>query len=358
MTDRSTPARSAPAAAPEPAPAAPAPAPAPAPAGSTTPSTPAARSLVVLGECVADSFVTATHTSSLSLDAHAGGGPANTAVALARLGTPTRFLGRLSTDVYGRLFRTHLTGSGVDLSRAVEASEPSTVAVASLDADGTAAYSFHAEATADWQWSEAELKAATADPMACLHTGSIALIKEPGGRAVERMLGEVRPRATISLDPNVRPLLVDPAAYREALPRWCALADILRLSDDDLAHLRPGASPQEAADAFHEGGARLVVVTLGAEGVFASLDGERVHVRAPRAEVVDTVGAGDSFMAGFLHALHAAGALGGRLDGLTPQQIASAATFGTRVAAAVVSVRGANPPWAADLHDDLHDDLR
>lgn len=307
------------------------------------------RSLVVLGECVADAFVTATHSSSLTLDTHAGGGPANTAVALARLGTPTRFLGRLSHDVFGRLFRGHLTGSGVDLSHTVAAPEPSTLAVASVDEHGTADYSFHAEATADWQWSEGELKAATAEPMTCLHTGSLALVRQPGARAIERLIDEVRPRATISLDPNVRPLLVNPAVYREALPRWCAATDVLRLSDDDLAHLRPGASPEEAADVFHGDGARLVVVTLGAEGVFASLDGQRARVRTPHTRVVDTVGAGDSFMAGFLHSLHTAGALGSRLDGLTPEQVTTALTFGTRVAAAVVSVRGANPPWAAEL---------
>ncbi|MDJ1136961.1 carbohydrate kinase family protein [Streptomyces iconiensis] len=310
------------------------------------------RSLAVLGECVADTFVTETRTSALSLDTHAGGGPANTAVALARLGTPTRFLGRLSHDVFGRLFRGHLAQSGVDLTRAVAAAEPSTLAVASLDDEGRADYSFHAAGTADWQWTEAELKAATAEPMACLHTGSLALVQQPGAAAVERLLDEVSPRTTISLDPNVRPLLVDPAVYREALPRWCAATDVLRLSDDDLAHLRPGASPEEAADIFHGDGARLVVVTLGGDGVFASLDGLRMSVDAPRTRVVDTVGAGDSFMAGFLHALHAAGALGGRLDGLTPEQVTHALAFGTRVAAAVVSVRGANPPWAADLPEE------
>ncbi|GAA2630663.1 carbohydrate kinase [Streptomyces axinellae] len=310
------------------------------------------RPIAVLGECVADAFVSApgsAPTGALGLEVFPGGGPANTAVALARLGVPTRFLGRLSQDVFGRLFRAHLDASGVDLSRAVKAPEPSTLAVADLDESGSADYSFHAQGTADWQWQDAELAAASAGPLACLHTGSLALVREPGGAAVERLLGEVRERATVSVDPNVRPLLVDPAVYREALPRWCAATDILRLSDDDLAHLRPGAGPEEAADSFHADGAGLVVITLGGDGVLASLHGQRVRVTAPRTEVVDTVGAGDSFMAGFLHALHTAGALGGRLDALSTEQVEEALTFGTRVAAAVVAVRGANPPWAADL---------
>ncbi|SCK43545.1 fructokinase [Streptomyces sp. WMMB 714] len=320
------------------------------PAADAAPAAPVA----VLGECVADAFVRAPSgsagTPAIGLDVLPGGGPANTAVALARLGTPTRFLGRLSSDVFGRLFRDHLAASGVDLSRTVDASEPSTLAVADLDDDGRADYSFHAENTADWQWTPQELAAAAGGPLSCLHTGSLALVRSPGGPAVEELLEDAATRATVSVDPNVRPLLVEPAAYRAALPRWCAAADILRLSDDDLAHLMPeGTSPERAADTFHRDGVRLVVVTLGAGGAFASLGGERLRVPAPHVDVVDSVGAGDTFMAGFLHSLHGAGALGGRLDGLRPGQVRDALAFGARVAAAVCAVRGANPPWASDL---------
>lgn len=113
----------------------------------------------------------------------------------------------------------------------------------------------------------------------------------------------MRERATVCLDPNVRPLLVPPAAYRERIGRWCALADVLRLSEDDLALLLPGAGPEDACDRWHEAGARLVVVTLGPRGALASLDGARVTVPALPVEVADTVGAGDSFTAGLLHAL-------------------------------------------------------
>lgn len=320
---------------------------------SVSAAPPAASSapVAVLGECVADAFVDpgGGREASLSLEVFPGGGPANTAVALARLGTSTRFLGRLSQDVFGRLFRAHLAASGVDLSVAVPAPEPSTLAVADLAADGSAAYSFHAQGSADWQWSRQELDAAAAQPFSCLHTGSLALVRQPGAQALETLLSEVRERATVSLDPNVRPLLVDPAVYRERLPRWCAAADLVRLSDEDLAHLCPGLSPRQAAEVFHGHGTKLVVVTLGAEGVFASLDGEPLHTEAPPVDVVDTVGAGDSFMAGLLHALQQAGALGGRLDGLSAADVEDAMGFGARVAAAVCGVRGANPPWAADL---------
>ncbi|MEV6109918.1 carbohydrate kinase [Streptomyces sp. NPDC051940] len=313
--------------------------------------------VVVLGECVADAFTVSPQAvpspapagGGLDLRVLPGGGPANTAVALARLGTDSRFLGRLSDDVFGRMFRAHLASSGVGLAGAPTASEPSTLAVADLDAEGRAVYSFHARGTADWQWTRDELRAGLPDRLACLHTGSLALMMAPGAELVEELLREVRPRTTVSLDPNVRPLLIDPALYRARLPKWCEVADIVRVSDDDLAHLAPDRTPEQAADDWHALGARLVVVTLGASGVFASLDGTRLRVPSPRTTVVDTVGAGDAFTAGLLHALRSAGELGARLDTLTADVLRAALETGTRVAAATVAVRGANPPWAHEL---------
>lgn len=285
----------------------------------------------------------------LSLRVLPGGGPANTAVALARLGTPTRFLGRVSGDVFGRLFRERLSSSGVDLSACVTAAEPSTLAVASLDERGQAAYSFHADGAADWQWTPAELDAAGLGGSACLHTGSLALVREPGREAVERFAAAARAGATVSIDPNVRPSLAPREAYD--LPRWCAAADILKLSDDDLAFLTPGEAAEEVCDAWHAAGARLIVVTRGAAGALVSLDGARVEVAAPRVSVVDTVGAGDAFTAGLLHRLAALGLLGGRLEGLSLETAADAAAFGARVASLTCAVAGANPPWADQLDD-------
>jgi fructokinase len=310
----------------------------------TSPSAPVA----VLGECVADAFVTPAPEDApahaLGLEVHPGGGPANTAAALAGLGTPTRFLARLPDDVFGHAFRARMAASGADLDGCVAAGEPATLAVADLDPEGRAAYSFHAEGSADWQWTPAELAAATGGPLSCLHTGSLALVRPPGAAALEALLEEVRSRATVSLDPNVRPLLVDPARYRERLPHWCRSADVLRLSDDDLAHLLPGTTTEKAAGILHGHGVPLVVVTLGGDGVFASLDGRPMRAASPAVDVVDTVGAGDAFMAGFLHALHAAGALGGRLDALRTGTVEAALEEGTRVASAVCTVRGPNLP--------------
>ncbi|MGW6525809.1 carbohydrate kinase family protein [Streptomyces sp. NPDC054950] len=308
------------------------------------------RQITVLGECVADAFAEPANTSNeLALRVLPGGGPANTAVSLARLGTPARFLARLSGDVFGRLFRAHLQASGVDLSDAVQAAEPSTLAVAELDAQGQAAFSFHAQNTADWQWTPEELARVDVSETACLHTGSLALVRQPGASVVEDFLAAAAPHATISIDPNVRPLLVHPDIYRARLAHWCGLADVLRLSEDDLELLLPGTPPERACDIWHAAGARLVVITRGADGVLASLDGERVQVPAVSTSVADTVGAGDSFTAGLLHHLGARGLLGGRLTELCLDDVAEACRFGTRVAALTCSVVGPNPPWQSQL---------
>ncbi|MFC9244367.1 carbohydrate kinase [Streptomyces sp. NPDC057136] len=308
------------------------------------------RQITVLGECVADAFAEPGGTSNeLALRVLPGGGPANTAVALARLGTPARFLARLSGDVFGRLFRAHLEASGVDLSYSVEAAEPSTLAVAELDAQGQATFSFHAQNTADWQWTAEELARVDLAEAACVHTGSLALVREPGAAAVEHFLAAAAHRATISIDPNVRPLLVHPDVYRARLAHWCALADVLRLSEDDLELLLPGTPPEQACDIWHAAGARLVVITHGADGVLASLDGERIQVPAVPTRVADTVGAGDSFTAGLLHHLGARGLLGGRLTELRLDDVAEACRFAVRVAALTCSVAGPNPPWQSQL---------
>lgn len=302
--------------------------------------------IAVLGECVADAFAD-RRAGELTLRVLPGGGPANTAAALARLGTRVRFLGRLSGDVFGELFRERL--AGVDLSYAIDAGEPSTLAVASLDEDGKARYSFHAEGTADWQWAEAELGGAALDGMRCLHTGSLALVRPPGREAVEAFAAAAAARVTVSVDPNVRPSLADREAY--AVERWCAFADVLRLSDEDLAFLRPGEPVERVCDGWHEAGARLVVVTKGAEGALVSLGGERVTVPAVKVDVVDTVGAGDAFTAGLLHWLGGRGLLGGRLDGLDLEMAREAAIFAAGVASLACTVPGADLP--ADLTDRL-----
>ncbi|MER5554897.1 carbohydrate kinase [Streptomyces sp. NPDC002793] len=314
---------------------------------TTTPAPP----ITVVGESVADAFVTSDGDDSATLTVHAGGGPANTAVALARLGTPARFLGRLSAGPLGSLMRRRLTASGVDLSGAVTTTAPATLAIAQLDSTGSAAYDFYAEGTADWRWTRQELAAALGGGTtpACVHSGSLALALPPGGPLIEEALTRARETSTICIDPNVRPSLVDLDEVRERLPDWCRLADILRLSSEDAELLMPGAGPDEAARRLMDHGAGLVVITCGAQGALGYSATGRLHVPVPEVKVVDTVGAGDSFTAGLLHRLATDGLLGGRLDGLRDEQLWSALEFAASVAARTCEVAGPNPPYAADL---------
>jgi fructokinase len=297
------------------------------------------RVIAVCGEAIVDLLP----SGPTSYEVTPGGSPANTAVALARLGVPVTMLARLSGDDFGRLLREHLRSNGVDLSRAVEAAEPSGVAVVTRDAEGTATYRFLLDGAADWQWTDAEL-GPLPEPVVALHAGSIALATTP---AIERMLERSRDTCTISIDPNLRPSTLE--ASRHALPRWLALADIIKASADDIALLHPGQDPVQVAERWADQGPALVLVTASADGAYALVAGEVVHAPAQPVQVVDTVGAGDTFNAGLLVGLHRAGLLGGRLDGLSVDDVGPALDLALRAAARSCSRAGADPPYAAEL---------
>ncbi|AZI57041.1 carbohydrate kinase [Nakamurella antarctica] len=310
--------------------------------------------IAVVGEIVADAVLPADgiRDGAAHLTVHPGGGPANFAVALARLGTTARFAGRISTGALGQLCKAHLEDSGVDLTASVAAVEPATLAIAKLDDNGAASYEFYVSGTADWAWTAAELgtlvSAQPEQPVA-IHTGTLALALQPSGAVIENLLAVQRQNLTVSIDPNLRTLLVPVEHYRARIDGWAKLADIVRLSEDDLIDLWPGTSVEEAAQLLHAKGVVLVVISLGADGAFASLRGETVRVPVAGRSVVDTVGAGDSFHGGLLHYLAQAGQLGGRLESLTRQGLQDALEFASRVAAITVSRAGANPPWSDEL---------
>lgn len=325
--------------------------------GSGAPGAPAAHD----GACAPRAAGPPPGTETLSLTVHPGGGPANTALALARLGGAARFAGRFSVGTLGRLCRSRLAASGVDLRAAVDVPEPATLAITSLGPDGSAAYEFYAQGTADWGWTGRELDALV-DPSVgprpvAVHTGTLALARQPSGRVIEAFLRRVRRSSTVSIDPNLRTGLIPVAVYREAIGRWAALADVIKLSADDAAQLWPGVPIGDALRRLHDAGATLVVVTRGGAGSMASLrtggvaDDVIVETPAVPTDVADTVGAGDAFAAGLLHRLAAAGALGGRLGGLGTPTLRSALDVAGRVAAITCSRPGADPPWAAELAD-------
>jgi fructokinase len=295
--------------------------------------------IAVCGEALVDLLP----VSATSYEARPGGSPANTAVALARLGVPVTMLARLSGDGFGHLLRDHLTANGVDLSYAVDAAESSGLAVVTRDAAGTASYRFLLDGAADWQWTDAELDVLP-ETVVAVHSGSLALAAAP---AIERFLERSRDRCTISIDPNLRPTSVESA--RAAVPRWLRLADLIKVSLEDLELLDPDEDPMTVAQRWSRSGPALVLVTTGADGVHAVIDGDALHEPSPAVDVVDTVGAGDTFTAGLLAALYEGGHLGGRLTGLTATDLQPALQRAVRAAAVTCSRAGADPPYAADL---------
>lgn len=284
-----------------------------------------------------------------------GGSPANVAVGLARLDVPTRLLARLADDPMGRRLRAHLEANGVDLSHAVHAKEPTSLAIVSLSEDGSADYDFRVEGTADWQWTDAELHGAVDETVAALHVGSLALTMEPGAGALTRLVAAARSTTTISLDPNVRPLLMgSPDEVLARVEALLPLADVVKASVEDVDWLLPGREPEDVVADWLGRGPAVVVVTLGPDGAVAAGRHAGVLRRAAApVTVVDTVGAGDAFTSGLLAGLHRRGLLGAAarrtLADLRREVLADVVDTALQVAAITCSRLGADPPTAAEL---------
>jgi fructokinase len=303
--------------------------------------------IVICGEALVD--LVPNPSSLTRFDARAGGSPANTAVALARLGSPAAMLARLARDGFGRLLRSHLVDNGVDVSHAVDAAEPSSVAIATLAADGSADYRFLVAGTADWGWTDIELGQLPEGAVA-VHGGSLALMLAPGSHAVERMLIRARSTCTVSLDPNIRPALAtDLPAHRGTVERCVAAADMVKVSVEDLDALHPGERASDVAQRWVHSGPSLVVITEGAAGSRAVTATREVRCPAVPADVVDTIGAGDTFAGALLDWLYRAGKLGGRLTGLVEPDLVAALRHASAAAAITCSRAGADPPYRDEL---------
>ena len=299
--------------------------------------------ILCCGEALIDMLPRQTTEGDNAFAPHAGGSVFNTAIALGRLGAPVQFFSGLSSDLFGDILREELARSGVDSRPAAIADRPTTLAFVTLT-DGHASYAFYDESTAGRMLGADDLPRAEAD---ALFFGGISLMVEPCGAAYEAlMLREAAQRVTM-IDPNIRPSFIrDEAAYRARLGRMLAAADIVKTSDEDLDWITGGTDAAALLDA----GARIVLLTRGAEGVTIVTRDGSVDVPAVKAQVVDTVGAGDTFSAGFLAQMQADGLLTKEaLPGATLEQLATAARFGAKVAAITVSRAGANPPWASEL---------
>ncbi|MFD6176248.1 MULTISPECIES: carbohydrate kinase family protein [unclassified Isoptericola] len=296
---------------------------------------------------VGEALVDVVHRPDGTSEEHPGGSLANVALTLGRLGRDVRLATWLGRDARGDDVRAWLAESRVALAPGSDGADRTSVAQATLDATGAATYEF------DLEWQVPAGAGATDETLA-VHTGSIAAMLAPGDAAVRRVLEDARRVATVSYDPNARPALMgDAAAVRPRVEELVALSDVVKVSDEDLAWLAPGSDPLEVARAWQATGPALVVVTFGGEGATAVTAAGEVAVTAPRVDVVDTVGAGDSFMGALLDGLWSTDLLGAsRRDALRTIPVADTERLLARcaaVAAVTVSRAGANPPWAREL---------
>ena len=297
-----------------------------------------------------------------SIRPYLGGGPYNTARTLGRLEVPVAFLGRVSDDSFGRQILARLAIDGVSTTLVVPTTDPTTLAVATLDERGAATYRFYFEGTSVPGMTPEMAATQLPDAIDALHVGTLALVLEPFADAVESVLRDLDEDTLVFVDPNIRPsVIADRRAYLTRLARVLAHADVVKVSDDDLAWISPGVAPEEAARAMLNNGPNngpdngpnngpgdgpsVVLLTMGERGVLVVTPAAADVVEAPAVEVVDTIGAGDSFAGGVLAWWHDHG----RPD-LTERSVAIAATaFGCLVAAATVATAGANPPRRSEL---------
>ena len=309
--------------------------------------------ILCCGEALIDMIPTPTVSGTQGFVPHSGGAIFNTSVALGRLGISTGFLTGLSTDLFGEQLAEHLAESHVATSFSIRSDLPTTLAFVRLS-DGHATYTFYDENTAGRSLTPDQLPDLP-DTIEALYFGGISLISEPCAEFYAALAVRESARRTVMLDPNIRPgFIKDEHRYRHRLNRMIAVSDIVKVSDEDLDWILPGEAAMDTkASNLLLQGPKLVVVTRGSEGARAFLkSGETVEVPAPKAEVIDTVGAGDTFNAGLLAHLASSDALAkSKLDCLTSQIVTDALSKGAVVAAVTVSRAGANPPWAEELAD-------
>jgi fructokinase len=302
------------------------------------------------GEALIDMLPRLSDAGEAAFAPYAGGAVMNTAIALGRLGVPSGFLSGLSTDLFGDVLVAALAASHVDTSLAIRSSRPTTLAFVKLT-DGHATYTFYDENTAGRMIAPSDLPALP-DRVAALFLGGISLMVEPGGATYEALMArEAAAGRVLMIDPNIRPsFIADEAAYRARIARMIGLADIVKLSDEDLRWLAGQGTIAELGRTLLDQGPRAVFITEGAKGAHGFTRAHSVFVPARKVEVADTVGAGDTFNAGVLASLYQNGLLTpSGVAGLTEEALSAALSLGARTAAITVSRPGANPPWAHEL---------
>jgi len=305
--------------------------------------------ILCCGEALIDMLPRVSQEGELAFAPYAGGAVFNTSIALGRLEAKPGFFCGLSTDLFGELLETKLTEAGVTSDLAFRSARPTTLAFVRLT-DGHASYTFYDENSALRVMTEADLPTLPAD-ISALFFGGISLVGEPCGTAYEALLSREAASRVTMIDPNIRPsFITDRDGYIARIKSMMAMSDVVKLSDEDMHWLEGEGDLDTLASDLIARGTKVVLITQGSEGAIGYTAQHRIVVPANKVEVVDTVGAGDTFNAGFLAGLQHAGALDkATLAALPEDTLRDALTLGIRTAAITVSRAGANPPWAHEL---------
>lgn len=306
--------------------------------------------LLCAGEALIDMLPRQTDAGEAAFAPYPGGAVFNTAIAAARLGLETSFFTGLSTDLFGARLEAVLTANGISPDLAARSNRPTTLAFVTLT-DGQAKYAFYDENTAGRMISEADLPTLSADLHAAFF-GGISLAVEPCADTYATLIERASAAGKlVMVDPNIRPgFIADESRYRTRMDGILSHADIVKVSDEDLEWLMGSGPLPDLAAALRAKGPRIVLVTEGAEGITAFHPDGTVKTAAHKVEVVDTVGAGDTFNGGFLAGLADAGKLSkSALPDMDDATLSAAMTLGAKAAAVTVSRAGANPPTRDDL---------
>lgn len=300
-------------------------------------TTPADR-LLVIGESLIDRV-----SSGETEVEHVGGSPANVALGLGRLGYPVTLLTQFGSDRRGTLIRERLE-EDVELVQGGAQDTPTSTALVTMGKHGIPSYVF----ALTWDVTFPD----TTTP-SVVHTGSLGAYLEPGQSEVVRIIRQHSSSATVTFDPNLRPLIMDRDVATVRVNDLVELANVVKVSDEDLAWLHPGIAPETIAARWIEAGVDLVALTRGSKGAEAWTSEAHASVSARSVQVVDTVGAGDAFMSGLIDALCTRHAVGpdrtAELSDLDEKQLHSILTHATSAGGFTVGHAGAHPPTRAEL---------
>jgi fructokinase len=286
--------------------------------------------------------------SADDLQGHPGGGPFNTARTIGRLGQPVAYLGRVSSDRFGRRLESLLVEDGVSLDSVVPTDDPTTLALVEVDDDGVARYRFYEQGTSVPGLTPEVALGTLPAQVDFLHVGTLGLALEPVATALEAVVERLAGDTLVAVDPNCRPWVVsDRDAYRERIQRVLGHAHVLKVSEEDIEFLEPDRGAVDGVRALLEHGPSVGLLTRGPNGALVVTRTAEVAVPAPRAKVVDTIGAGDAFGGGFLAWWSERGLGRGELGNI--DVVVEATAFACLVAARTCSRPGASPPWRHEL---------